>query len=170
MHNNKFVNDGEKKKTQITLYYNRTKRDVDTMDQMVRNYSCKRMTRRWPTVLWHNMLDIVTINVFTIFKALKPNYLRRVTHERWLFIRELTKQLVVPSMRKRHATPSLQKPNKEAMMKCGLTFQNADVVQQQTLLQNGKDVTFVRVQNIEKFDATAHSVIRQSALNMASLL
>ena len=131
MHNNIYVDDGEKKKPQIILYYNKTKGGVDTVNQMVRNYSCKRMTRRWPTGLWHNMRDIATLNAFTIFKALQTNYMRGVTHARRLFIKELTKQLVMLFIRKRHATQSLQKSIKEVMMRCGLTFHNADVVQQQ---------------------------------------
>ena len=69
MHNDKSVDDGEKKKPQIILYY-KTKGGVDTVNQMVRNYSCKRITWRWPTVLWHNMLDIASLNAFTIFKVL----------------------------------------------------------------------------------------------------
>ena len=70
---------------------------------------------------------------FNIFKALQLNYMWQVTQARKLFIKELTKQLVMPVMRKRHATPFLQKPIKEAMMKCRSTFHNADVVQQQQI-------------------------------------
>ena len=73
MHNDKSEDDDEKK-TQIVLCYNKTKRGVDTVDQIVRNFSCKRITRRWLTVLWRNMLDIATLNAFTIFKALQTNY------------------------------------------------------------------------------------------------
>ena len=138
VHYSKSVNDGEKKKTQIILYHNKTKRGVDAVDQMVRNYSFKRMTQRWPTVLWHKMLDIATINAFTIFKALQSNYITGVTHARRLFIKELTKQLVVPFMRKRQATSLLQKLIKETMMRCGLTFHNADVVQQQQQIPASK--------------------------------
>ena len=123
MHSDKSVNDGEKKKPQIIFYYNQTKRGVDTVDQMVRNYS-------WPTVLWHNMLDIAALNPFTIFKALQPNYMSGVTHVRRLFIKNLTKQLVMPFMIRRQATPSLQKPIKEAMKRCGLTFNYSNPVQQ----------------------------------------
>ena len=143
---------------------------VVAIDQMVRNYSCKRMTRRWPTGLWHDMLDIATLNTFTIFKALQPNYMRGVTHARRIFVKDLTKQLVMPFMKKHNATPSLQKPIKKAMMRYSLTFHNADVAQQQqqSLLQNGKDVTFFK-QNIEKCDAIAYIVTRQSALNTAFL-
>ena len=74
-----------------------------------------------------------------------------VTYAKRLFIKELTKRLVMPFIINRHATPSLQKPAKEAMMRCGLTFHNAHTVQQRkTLLQNGEDVTFSRMQNVEK--------------------
>ena len=130
MHNNKSVDDGEKKKPQIILYYNKTKGGVDTVDQMVRNYSCKRMTQRWPTVIWHNMLDIASLNAFTIFKVLQPNYMKGVNHARRLFIKELTKQLVMPFMKKRYRTTLLQKPIKEAMIRCGLIIDNGEPVQQ----------------------------------------
>ena len=76
----------KRKKPQIIFYYNQSKRGMDTVDQMVKNYSCKKMTWRWPTVLWHNRLDIVALNAFTIFKALQPNYMSGVTHVRRLFI------------------------------------------------------------------------------------
>ena len=37
-----------KKKPMLVLDYNSTKGGVDTSDQMLRNYSCKRMTCSWP--------------------------------------------------------------------------------------------------------------------------
>ncbi|KAJ8394926.1 hypothetical protein AAFF_G00040490 [Aldrovandia affinis] len=53
MHDDKAVDDKSvKKKPEMIQYYNKTKGGVDTMDQMVRTYSCKRRTRRWPMVLW----------------------------------------------------------------------------------------------------------------------
>ena len=67
------MDDGEKKTPQIILYYNKTKGGVDTVDQMMRNYFRKRMTWRWPTVLWRNVLDVATLSAFTIFKALQSN-------------------------------------------------------------------------------------------------
>ena len=121
----------KRKKTRIVLYDNKTKKGVDTVDQILRNHSCKRLTRKLQTVHWYNMLNMATLNEFTIFKALQPKYMRGVTHARRLFIKELTKQLVMPLMKKRHARSSLQKPIKESMMRCSLTFHNADVVQPQ---------------------------------------
>ncbi|KAJ8363286.1 hypothetical protein SKAU_G00121170 [Synaphobranchus kaupii] len=52
MHDDKAVDDNSvKKKPEMIQYYNKTKGGVDTMDQMVRTYSCKWRTRRWPMVL-----------------------------------------------------------------------------------------------------------------------
>ena len=70
-------------------------RCLDKGGQMVRNYSCKAMIQKLPTVLWHKMLDVAILNIFTIFKALQPNYMWGVAHAKRLFIKKLTKQLVV---------------------------------------------------------------------------
>jgi len=42
-------------KPSIILFYNKTKGDVDTLDRMLRSYSIKCMTRRWPLVLFYNI-------------------------------------------------------------------------------------------------------------------
>ena len=78
------------------------KRGLDTIDQMMRNYSCKAMIQKFPTVLRHKMLDIFILNIFTIFKALQPNYKWGVAHAKRLFIKKLTKQLVVPFIGRWH--------------------------------------------------------------------
>ena len=46
MHDDK-VAEEEPHEPDIILYYNETKGGVDTVDQMVRNYSCYVTTRRW---------------------------------------------------------------------------------------------------------------------------
>ncbi len=33
--------------------------------KMVGSYSCKRRTRRWPVVLWCNVLDVATLSAYT---------------------------------------------------------------------------------------------------------
>jgi len=48
----------EQRKPEVILTYNETKAGVDTMDQMTRTYSCKRKTRRWPLVVFYNIVDI----------------------------------------------------------------------------------------------------------------
>ncbi|KAI4805724.1 hypothetical protein KUCAC02_010323, partial [Chaenocephalus aceratus] len=52
MHHSKMVDENsQKKKTEIILFYNQNKGAVDTVDQMVGYYTCKRQTQRWPMVL-----------------------------------------------------------------------------------------------------------------------
>ena len=66
---------GPEKKTEVITYYNATKGGVDTMDQMVRWFITKRKTRRWPMVIFYNMLDISALNAFIVWMSLnKENY------------------------------------------------------------------------------------------------
>ena len=43
------------RKPQMILDYNSCKGGVDTLDQLVRTYSCKRKTNRWPFALFCNL-------------------------------------------------------------------------------------------------------------------
>lgn len=45
-------------KPEVIMYYNKTKGGVDTVDQMINNYTCQR-TRRY------NMLDVAILNAYT---------------------------------------------------------------------------------------------------------
>ena len=83
----------EQRKPEVILTYNETKAGVDTMDQMTRTYSCKRKTRRWPLVVFYNILDISAINAYVIWKALNPNWNSNKSHKRRLYLLQLGKQL-----------------------------------------------------------------------------
>ncbi|XP_046382231.1 uncharacterized protein LOC124153174 [Ischnura elegans] len=48
----------EKKKPEVILYYNSTKFGVDNVDQMARQYSVKRGTRRWPLTIFFDIVDL----------------------------------------------------------------------------------------------------------------
>ncbi|KAI4828458.1 hypothetical protein KUCAC02_022549 [Chaenocephalus aceratus] len=72
MHDDRAVDDNSvNKELEVTQYYNKTKSGVDTMDQMVRTYTCKRRTQRRPVVLWHNVLDVA----YSVFTAQHPDYM-----------------------------------------------------------------------------------------------
>ena len=58
------------KKSEVIMYYNATKGGVDTMDQMVRWFTSKRKTRRWPMIIFYNMLDISALNAFIVWMSL----------------------------------------------------------------------------------------------------
>ena len=55
------------KKPEVILYYNSTKGSVYTLERMVRTYTCKRMTRRWPVALFYNMIDVSAANAFIVW-------------------------------------------------------------------------------------------------------
>ena len=62
------------------------------MDEMVRYYSCKRQTKRWPMVLWYNMLNVAVMNAYTLFKGVHPEYMNGVNHKRRLFLKRAGKR------------------------------------------------------------------------------
>ncbi|XP_061747885.1 piggyBac transposable element-derived protein 4-like [Nerophis ophidion] len=123
MHHDKVVDENSrKKKTEVITFYNKTKGGVDTTDQMVGTYTCKRQTQRWPMVLWYNIIDIATLNSYTFFTAQHPDFKSGITNARRIFLKELSKELVTPHMRSRlEGCPQLQTPIIEAMERCGVT-------------------------------------------------
>ena len=64
------------------------------MDQMVKTYTSKRMTRRWPMVLFYNLLDVSALNAFIIWIYLNSNWMNGILYKRRIFLTELGKQLV----------------------------------------------------------------------------
>ena len=93
MHHDKAIDEGcSKKKPEVIQYYNGTKAGVDTFDQMIRTYSCKRQTKRWPVVMWYNLLDVAALNAFLIFSTQNPEFEVGKTHKRGLFLRNLAKE------------------------------------------------------------------------------
>ncbi|XP_051922662.1 piggyBac transposable element-derived protein 4-like [Hippocampus zosterae] len=123
MHHDKAVDEhGKKKKTpEVIKFYNETNGGVDTIDQMVGNYPCKRQTQRWPMVQWSNIIEIGTLNVYTFFMAQHPDFKSGITNARLLFLKELSKELVTPYMSRLESCTQLQIPIIEAMKRCGVT-------------------------------------------------
>ena len=68
------------------------------------------------------MLDIAALNAYTIFQKLDPEYEKREAFKRRLFITELAESLIIPHMKTRQKILGSQKPAKEAMIGCGLSF------------------------------------------------
>ncbi|XP_039970002.1 piggyBac transposable element-derived protein 4-like [Bactrocera tryoni] len=85
------------------LDYNKFKAGVDTMDQMLTGYSCKRSTNRWPLAMFYNMVDIAGLASFIIYDELNP---AKQSDKRHSFIIELARQLVIPHMKVPESCPS----------------------------------------------------------------
>ncbi|KAJ4434967.1 hypothetical protein ANN_23539 [Periplaneta americana] len=90
-----------KKKTVINLYYNDTKDGVDTVDQMVRKYSTKRATRRWPVSIFYTLLDIAALNGYTTFILNFPDWNKKKPNQRRLHLQELGLKLITPYIEER---------------------------------------------------------------------
>ncbi|KAF4530517.1 hypothetical protein B566_EDAN018629 [Ephemera danica] len=54
-------------KPEIIMDYNKYKGGVDTLDQMVHTYTCKRSCRRWPMAVFFNLLDVIGIAALKIW-------------------------------------------------------------------------------------------------------
>ena len=72
MHDDAAVDDTPKRKPEMVLYYNRTKGGVDKMDQLAHTYTVKRRTKRWPLVVFMNLLDIAAIAAYTAWTVKFP--------------------------------------------------------------------------------------------------
>lgn len=53
---------------EIVQHYNETKSGVDSMDRMVKYYSCKRKCFRWTYGFFCNMIDVALLNASVIMK------------------------------------------------------------------------------------------------------
>ena len=92
--------DDETKKPEIILHYNETKVGVDIMDQMVKNFTTRRATKRWTLALFENFLDISALNSFVIWMQLNPNFAEK-RDKRVAFLRELISELIIPHVKRR---------------------------------------------------------------------
>lgn len=105
-HTDKQIDETNKKKPEIIKFYNSTKGAVDTLDEMVGTYRCKRKVWRWPLAFFENMLDISAVNAMVIFLANNPQWPHAQKNERRrLFLIELGKSLVEPYIAARKRMP-----------------------------------------------------------------
>lgn len=79
MHRNPAVDiDSDKKKPLVVLFYNKNKCGVDISDSMLRLYTTRCATRRWPLAIWQNILDVAALNAWICFrKATNSNLTRK---------------------------------------------------------------------------------------------
>lgn len=94
MHDTGEICENEKNKPQIIIDYNNTKSGVDTMDKLVRTYTVKRQTRRWPVTIFYDTIDISALNAYIIWCHLNKDWQRQKGYKRRQFLLQLGKQLV----------------------------------------------------------------------------
>ena len=101
MHHDSSVSIANARKPEIILYYNSTKGAVDSLDQQVHQYMCKRRTNRWPMAFFMNCLDVSGVAGFVLWKATYPNWNRARHNVRHLFLESVAESLILPQIRRR---------------------------------------------------------------------
>ena len=93
MHSQPEIDITSDQKPSIILFYNKTKGGVDTLDRMVRSYSTKCMTQRWPLILFYNMIDVSAFNVFIVWQEINHGNGNVFIRQRRKFLINLGKEL-----------------------------------------------------------------------------
>ena len=87
--------DSNKKKPKIITDYNKTKSGVDVLDQMLRLYSTKAGTRRWPVCIFYDILNKAAVNAHVLYsETIQPISRKK-------FIMALAHQLCEPLNKER---------------------------------------------------------------------
>ena len=76
------------------------------MDQMVRTYSCKRKTNRWPVALFSNLMDISAFNAYILWTEINPGWEKNKLYKRRLFLEQLGEALADAHIKRRSRLPS----------------------------------------------------------------
>jgi hypothetical protein len=81
--------------------YNQTKFGVDTVDQCISMYTIRRVTKRWPMIVFFNLIDIASINAMTLWLCQNPDWHSRKNYIRRLFLENLERSLTNPHNERR---------------------------------------------------------------------
>ena len=58
----------------MILDCNASKGAVDTLDQLIGTYTCKRKTNRWPMIIFYNIIDTSAYNAFVLWREINPGW------------------------------------------------------------------------------------------------
>ncbi|KAK0148844.1 PiggyBac transposable element-derived protein 4 [Merluccius polli] len=105
LHRDAAVSNRDEKKPMIIQDYNHNKGGVDNLDKVTSVYTCKRMTARWPLVVFFNILDVSAYNSFVLLSEINPDSNQGKSYRRRLFMLELGRQLVIPRIKRRKVSP-----------------------------------------------------------------
>lgn len=101
MHHDPVIDSRYFNKPHIILYYNLTKGGVDSLDEKVKTYRCRRRSSRWSFAVFQNLIDITLLNGHIIFTQLFPEWHARDADQRSLFVLDVAKTLILPHILER---------------------------------------------------------------------
>ena len=116
-------------KPKMILDYNKSKGGVDTFDQCIKNYSCKRTTNRWPLSLFYWIVDTSGYNSSLCYMMKNPA-MYQGSQKRWKFLCDLSKELLGPQILRRAQSTDFSRLHKETRTKINLCLSNEPMVPQ----------------------------------------
>lgn len=81
--------------------YNKYKGGVDTLDKMLRGYTCKRRNSRWPMMLFYNMIDVAAFAAYRSFELCRPAWKPNRREKRKVFLEEMALELAENHVKQR---------------------------------------------------------------------
>ncbi|XP_051982284.1 piggyBac transposable element-derived protein 4-like [Xyrauchen texanus] len=105
MHKDAVLSTREDRKPQMVLDYNETKGGVDNLDKVTATYSCRRMTARWPLVIFFNIIDVSAYNAFVLWSEINKDWNSGKLSRRRIFLEQLGYELVKPHIERRRCLP-----------------------------------------------------------------
>lgn len=75
------------------------------LNKMLRGYTCKRKTNRWPMVMWYNMLDVAAFAAFRLYQSCHPTWNTNKSENRKLFLKQLATELAQKHLQNRCKNP-----------------------------------------------------------------
>ena len=93
----------EHAKPSMILDYNNTKGAIDNADQMLKEFSCHRISKRCPFVLLTHIINVCALNAYVLFKKKYPT----TSMTRLNFLKTLGTELVKPAIKTRAVPPRI---------------------------------------------------------------
>lgn len=84
--------DFKTRKPVIIQVYNENKGGVDTFDQMLRGYTSKRKSNRWPMSIFCNMIDAAAFAAYRLYELSHPKWNTNKNEKRKIFLKELAQK------------------------------------------------------------------------------
>ncbi|XP_026164326.1 piggyBac transposable element-derived protein 4-like [Mastacembelus armatus] len=88
MHKDAVLSTREDRKPQMFLDYNKTRGRGDYLDKVTATYSCRRMTARWPLVIFFNIIDVSTYSAFVIWSEINKDWNSGKLSRRRIFLEQ----------------------------------------------------------------------------------
>lgn len=113
------VLDDNKKLSVMIHDYNQTKFGVDIVDQCINNYTVRRISKRWPMLVFYNLIDIAAVNALALWIFQQPDWQHGKKYIRRLFLEELAKSLARPQLERRTQESRLSSKIKLSLQSLG---------------------------------------------------